>query len=181
MWKWTNYNDELYHFGIKGMNWGERRYQNEDGSLTPAGRAHYGVGEAITKAKGLAGKIGSGLKSAGSKAESGVSKAVDKTRGIAGKLGERYKEKRMIDKVANKIKQKNRQFEANPWSFPRQQSRIMGIRSVDNSERMHDLKVAQVAIEQYSNSRFNPAKMDRSFAERMLKNLDDAWKLTRGA
>lgn len=32
---------ELYHWGIKGQKWGVRRYQNEDGSLTPEGRAHY--------------------------------------------------------------------------------------------------------------------------------------------
>lgn len=32
---------ELYHWGIKGMKWGRRRYQNKDGSLTPAGKKRY--------------------------------------------------------------------------------------------------------------------------------------------
>lgn len=31
--------NELYHHGIKGMHWGIRRFQNPDGSLTPAGKA----------------------------------------------------------------------------------------------------------------------------------------------
>lgn len=31
----------LYHSGIKGMKWGVRRYQNEDGTLTDAGKARY--------------------------------------------------------------------------------------------------------------------------------------------
>lgn len=33
--------EELYHWGIKGMKWGVRRYQNADGSLTSAGRKRY--------------------------------------------------------------------------------------------------------------------------------------------
>lgn len=31
----------LQHWGIKGMKWGMRRYQNKDGSLTPEGRKRY--------------------------------------------------------------------------------------------------------------------------------------------
>lgn len=39
----------LVHHGIKGQKKGLRRYQNPDGSLTPAGRIRYGVGEARRK------------------------------------------------------------------------------------------------------------------------------------
>ncbi len=39
------FDDELYHWGIKGQRWGERRFQNEDGSWTPEGRERYGKGD----------------------------------------------------------------------------------------------------------------------------------------
>lgn len=37
--------DYVEHVGVKGTHWGVRRWQNEDGSLTPAGREHYGYGK----------------------------------------------------------------------------------------------------------------------------------------
>lgn len=33
---------ELKHYGVLGMKWGIRRYQNADGSLTDKGKKHYG-------------------------------------------------------------------------------------------------------------------------------------------
>lgn len=42
--------ESLEQSGIKGMRWGVRRWQNADGSLTPAGRIHYGVGTRSNKA-----------------------------------------------------------------------------------------------------------------------------------
>ena len=38
-------NNEFYHHGILGMKWGVRRYQNEDGSLTSAGKKRYSPNE----------------------------------------------------------------------------------------------------------------------------------------
>lgn len=33
--------NELYHHGIKGMKWGQRRWQNSDGTFNEAGKARY--------------------------------------------------------------------------------------------------------------------------------------------
>lgn len=33
--------NELYHHGVKGQKWGIRRYQNNDGTLTPQGISRY--------------------------------------------------------------------------------------------------------------------------------------------
>jgi len=46
----NEYQNSLMHYGIQGMKWGVRRFQNPDGTLTPEGRERYG--KAIYKSGG---------------------------------------------------------------------------------------------------------------------------------
>lgn len=46
-WRKELYENYLMHYGIKGQKKGVRRYQNEDGSLTPEGEERYLVGNPV--------------------------------------------------------------------------------------------------------------------------------------
>lgn len=48
---WKYGENSLMHYGIKGQKYGVRRFQNEDGSLTPAGKERYGIGDKKEKKK----------------------------------------------------------------------------------------------------------------------------------
>ena len=47
--------EDIRHYGIKGQQWGVRRYQNEDGSLTPAGKERYNDSNGGGRSGGLKG------------------------------------------------------------------------------------------------------------------------------
>ncbi|HHX36456.1 MAG TPA: hypothetical protein GX717_00570 [Clostridiaceae bacterium] len=45
--------NELTHYGVLGMKWGVRRYQNKDGTLTAAGKRRYQNKDGTLTAEGL--------------------------------------------------------------------------------------------------------------------------------
>ena len=45
------YNNQIWHWGVKGMKWGVRRYQNADGSLTEAGKRRYAADKVANNKK----------------------------------------------------------------------------------------------------------------------------------
>ena len=90
----------LSHYGRKGQKWYHRLYQNPDGSLTPLGRIHYGVGQARKKAT-------EGAKNVSKKAVAGAKTAI---KNAPKKAKETYTELRKERKAA-KIANKKRKFE----------------------------------------------------------------------
>lgn len=80
------YNDELCHYGIKGQKWGERHWQNPDGTFNEAGKERYfenGTGENYKSVKPTnSERLAKGIttaKTVASKAQSVSGKVMEKT------------------------------------------------------------------------------------------------------
>lgn len=67
-------NGDVMHFGILGMKWGVRRYQNGDGTLTAAGRKRYDKTNKVNKPRAKAAKRDTSEKDTSEKQEKQSSK-----------------------------------------------------------------------------------------------------------
>lgn len=80
--------DYIMHYGIKGQKWYNRRYQYDDGTLTPAGKERYRKGGGLDKAKDS--KIANGAKAVGKVFGKGISRVGEGiSRAVKGKLAEK--------------------------------------------------------------------------------------------
>lgn len=98
--------DDLYHWGIKDMKWGVRRFQNKDGSLTDAGRKRYNVSDGQPK-KSLGQKISDYKKASKRKANLKKAREARAAKKEAEEKAKVAAEQRKKDLDAGKIKAKD--------------------------------------------------------------------------
>lgn len=106
--------DELQHWGVQGMRWGVRRYQNKDGSLTKAGKKRYGTRtnfDRVQAAKKAAEKYNSKEAKAKRKADARAEAEIAKYRK---KMGEKDKKDDESDESKSKTTSGNDTADAKP-------------------------------------------------------------------
>lgn len=89
--------DALYHYGIKGMKWGIRRFQNKDGSLTKAGLKRYS-----DAASDAASKVGNAIAKGGKKLGLAAGKAAQAAKEKIAENHAQRKEEKRIEKLMSK-------------------------------------------------------------------------------
>lgn len=96
-------NNELYHWGIKGQKWGNRRYQNEDGTYTEEGKIRRRKGsEDYLKVKEIKKKS---IKSMSNKELQDANNRMNLERTY--KQNTQSLGKRLVDKYMNKVAEKS--------------------------------------------------------------------------
>ena len=167
-------NRSLAHYRTPGSKNGIRRWQNEDGSLTPEGRIHYGVGEARKKGEGSEPKE---TKEKSSKSEETQKSKNSKIQNLkehvkknailqetVDHLKIKYGSKDSLAKIKNKAELQQHRLE-------RQQSKIE--KHADKAEEIN--KKYDKLVEKQTKKENNIVKRERSNAE-IKKDVEDKIK-----
>lgn len=151
--------DELYHWGVKGMKWGVRRYQNKDGTLTSAGQKRYERDQRENSGKKKGNKVGQ----------------ADPNRWVKEDM---ERSKRLTDsskQLTNELKNANDKAIKNT---PRKQ---MDLSNMSDKE-LRD-QINRAFLEKQYNDMFNPPQVSkgREFAGKLLDSAGTALAITGSA
>ena len=149
-------NDYLKHYGILGMKWGVRRYQNKDGSLTPAGKKRYDRIESSRK-EGVeyANKLAADRKKGISAANALVS------------AQRKAKETGIVDK----------DFLNNPHISQKAKNKVTNLAKQRVSKELNDLQKS-ISINDFANAR--DSKSEKAILKKYQKRID-AFLNSKGA
>lgn len=157
--------DELYHHGTKGMKWGVRRYQNEDGSLTAAGKKRYSRDAREKGYKEYDDESGTYYKTAGKKGGRKETLDVDADRYVTEDLTRTKKVADDAGQLAGRMKQMNDKTMKN-------QSKTRLDLSKMSDKELRD-QINRELLERQYNDVFNPPKINKG-KETASKVLDTA-------
>lgn len=152
-------NRELYHWGVKGMKWGVRRYQNKDGTLTNAGQRRYERDQRENAGKKKGNKVGS----------------ADPNRWVREDL---TRSKKLVDEtntLSNKLKNINNE------KIKNQPKTRVDLSSMTDKE-MRD-RINREILERQYNDMFTPQKTSRGheYANKILSNAGNVLAVTSSA
>lgn len=174
------YSDMLLHDGQKGMKWGERRYRNYDGTLTPAGRERYGVGPAKTVASAAQKTTRAMRKAKKEIAKKASAKAAEKRAKEAMEESKRAaeeakKEREALEKARAAAAEEDRKKKDpnSPESIAQRKFNLEASR-LANDEL--SAKIQRIELERKYSNLVNPAKPPKKSTVEKVNNLIDSIK-----
>lgn len=167
------YSNYLMHYGKKGMKWGVRRYQNEDGTLTDAGKKRYARDAREKEFNKYDDSIGKYYKTSKKNGRSELEPDVN--RYVKEDL---ERTKRLTDSGSNMARSLK---EANEKQIRNKPKKQMDLSNMSDKE-MRD-KINRAFLEKQYNDMFNPPKVSkgREYAVKIIDNLGTALTLTGSA
>ena len=169
------YSDELCHYGIRGMRWGIRRYQNPDGTLTEAGRKRISkLHDSNSRLIGRRDKLTKRMESQTRKYANSISKANQKAAELRVKEYGLFTTKTRADKLEYKASKLEARAAQKAMRIDRTKARIA---KIDALVSKNNRKISELNSSEISKGKEYTEKMTKAY-DYFAKNGGSFYKST---